>query len=376
MKSILLAASLASLAYAADRAPQEPQKERKVLFWYDPMYPNTKFDAPGQSPFMDMDLVPKYAEDAEREGFKIDAAQRQNLGLRTAIAATGRLDFSRRFPAILEFNGYQKAIVQHRASGFVLKAYPVAAGDLTKKGDPLCEVTIAEWIDAQSEYIVTKSEKALSRLRLAGMSEEEVEALKKRLTVKTNFVMRAPIDGVLSEFNMREGMNFDRTDVIARIEGIDPIWINAFIPEKLAFKLEKAEFSAIVGEKEYALKNARLLAGANAETKTIVLRAEISNKNYELRPNLNALIKATIKGEPQILVPSRAVIDDGVTPRVITVDSEGYFLPKAVKILAEANGYSSVEGLKEGETVVETGLFLIDSEANINGALDRLKKND
>jgi Cu(I)/Ag(I) efflux system membrane fusion protein len=373
VRTALVLIALVGLAVAAQSGDQG---DRKVLFWYDPMYPNVKFDAAGPSPFMDMDLVPKYADEMDREGFKIDAAQRQNLGLKTAAVRYGELDFSQRFPAVIAFNGHQKAVVQHRAAGFVHKAYPFTTGDYAKKGAPLCEVTIVEWAEAQSEYIVTRSQTALNRLRLAGMSEEEIEELKKRLVVKTRFIMKAPIDGVLTEFNMREGMNFEKSSVAAVIDGVDPVWINAFIPEKLSRRLENASFSVLIGDEEYPLKNAKLLPSVNPETKTVSLRAELPNADRKFKPNANAIVKASIKSERALLIPSRAVIDDGVLPRAIVVDSEGYFVPKAIKVIAESNGMSAIEGLREGESVVETGLFLIDSEANINGALDRLKKYD
>ncbi|MDR1452330.1 MAG: efflux RND transporter periplasmic adaptor subunit [Helicobacteraceae bacterium] len=367
MRAILIFAALISLTCADDR---------KILFWYDPMYPNVKFDAPGPSPFMDMDLIAKYADGDERDGFKIDAAQRQNLGLKTAVVRYGALDFSGRFPAVIAFNGHRKAVVQHRAAGFVERAYPFTIGDFVKKGEPLCDITIVEWAEAQSEYVVTRSETALNRLRLAGMSDEEIEALKAKPVVKTRFTMKAPIDGVLTEFNMRDGMNFEKSSVAATIEGIDPIWINAFIPEKLSRGIEGAKFSVAIGESEYALRNAKLLPSGDLETKTITLRAELPNPNRAFKPNANAIVKASIASERMLLIPSRAVIDDGVLPRVIVLDDEGYFVPKAVKIIAEAGGLTAIEGLLEGESVVETGLFLIDSEANINGALDRLKKYD
>ncbi|MDR2152865.1 MAG: efflux RND transporter periplasmic adaptor subunit [Helicobacteraceae bacterium] len=370
MRFFLTLFLLAGLIQAAER------DERKILFWYDPMYPNTKFDAPGPSPFMDMDLVPKYADEEEREGFKVDMAQRQNLGLKTVAVAYRELDFSQRFPAVLEYNGHKKAIVQHRAAGFVEKAYPLTVGDYVKKGDKICDVTIVEWTEAQSEFIVTQSQTSLNRLRLAGMSDEEIEELRKRGTVKTRFTLRAPIDGVLRELNMREGMNFEKSGVAAVIDGVDPIWINAFIPEKLIGRVENAKFSAIVGDKEYALNGAKLLPNVNQETKTANLRAELPNADLKLKPNANIVVQAAIKSEPTLAVPSQAVIDDGVLPRVIVVDSEGYFIPKAVKIVAESNGLTAIEGVQEGENVVETGLFLIDSEANINGALDRLKRHD
>lgn len=119
------------------------------------MYPATKFDKPGPSPFMDMDLVSKYADEGEGEvaGVTISPTQVQNLGLRTDIAKLGKLTYQQSLPANVDFNQYQYEIVHARASGFVEKSYPLAVGDYIKKGDPLVAITVSDWVSAQSEYL-------------------------------------------------------------------------------------------------------------------------------------------------------------------------------------------------------------------------------
>ncbi|HDT5867087.1 TPA: efflux RND transporter periplasmic adaptor subunit, partial [Enterobacter roggenkampii] len=124
--------------------------ERKVLFWYDPMKPDVKFDKPGKSPFMDMDLVPKYADEDGKssDGIRIDPTQVQNLGLKTQKVTRGKLNYAQTIPANVSYNDYQFVIVQARAEGFVEKVYPLTIGDKVIKGTPLVDITIPDWVEA------------------------------------------------------------------------------------------------------------------------------------------------------------------------------------------------------------------------------------
>ncbi len=105
---IISAAGFTWFAKAEPPAEKTSTAERKILFWYDPMYPNTRFDKPGKSPFMDMDLVPKYAdEESSASGVRIDPTQTQNLGVKTATVTRGPLTFAQSFPANVSYNEYQ-----------------------------------------------------------------------------------------------------------------------------------------------------------------------------------------------------------------------------------------------------------------------------
>ena len=166
----------------ASAKPENQVSERKVLFWYDPMKPDVKFDKPGKSPFMDMDLVPKYADendDKSGAGIRIDPTQVQNLGLKTQKVTRGTLNLSQTIPANVSYNDYQFVIVQARAEGFVEKVYPLTIGDHVRKGTPLIDITIPDWVEAQSEFLLLSGtggtpvqiKGVLERLRLAGMPE-------------------------------------------------------------------------------------------------------------------------------------------------------------------------------------------------------------
>ncbi|RIC02026.1 Cu(+)/Ag(+) efflux RND transporter periplasmic adaptor subunit CusB, partial [Escherichia coli] len=241
---IISAAGFTWFAKAELPAEKTSTAERKVLFWYDPMYPNTRFDKPGKSPFMDMDLVPKYAdEESSASGVRIDPTQTQNLGVKTATVTRGPLTFAQSFPANVSYNEYQYAIVQARAAGFIDKVYPLTVGDKVQKGAPLLDLTIPDWVEAQSEYLLlretggtaTQTEGILERLRLAGMPEADIRRLIATQKIQTRFTLKAPIDGVITAFDLRAGMNIAKDNVVAKIQGMDPVWVTAAIPESIAW---------------------------------------------------------------------------------------------------------------------------------------------
>lgn len=369
-----------------------PPSERKVLFWYDPMQPSTKFDKPGKSPFMDMDLVPKYADEEETgksNGIRIDPTQVQNLGLKTEKVRKGQLTYSQTIPANVSFNEYQFVIVQARSDGFVEKVYPLTIGDKVKKGTPLIDITIPDWVEAQSEYLLlagtggsaTQLRGVLERLRLAGMPEEDIQRLRSARTIQTRFTIKAPIDGVITAFDLRTGMNISKDKVIAQIQGIDPVWISAAVPEAIAYLLkDSSQFEVSLPaypDRTFTIEKWNILPSVDPTTRTLQLRLQVGNKDERLKPGMNAYLKLNTQSQDMLLIPSQAVIDTGNEQRVITVDSEGRFVPKAITVLHESQRQAGIgSGLSEGESIVVSGLFLIDSEANISGALERMRQSE
>jgi len=374
---------------ALSDASNSPMTERKILFWYDPMYPATKFDKPGPSPFMDMDLVPKYADEGGNDalGVTINPTQTQNLGLRTDVATMGQLHYRQDLPANVNFNQYQYHTLQARASGFVEKTYPLAVGDYVQAGDALVDVTVTDWVAAQSEYLTLLSHNASAtllngvrdRLYLAGMSNELIEQLKRTKQIQSYITIRAPQNGVLTSFDIRNGMTLNKSATIATIEGIDPVWVVASLPESLSALLNEhsvltVSSRALPGQ-SFVVKDWQILADAQSATRTLSLRLTVDNPNHTLKPGMTATVQLATTSDDYVLVPSQAIIDTGLEQRVITQDRDGHFIPKTVSIYAESQGQTALlSGLAVGEKVVTSGLFLIDSEANINGALERMRQ--
>ncbi|MBV8042804.1 efflux RND transporter periplasmic adaptor subunit [Pluralibacter sp.] len=393
ISSLIVGGVISVAAYhfmdSADNAAASPSSERKVLFWYDPMKPDTKFDKPGKSPFMDMDLVPKYADEGDAQnsdGIRIDPTLVQNLGLKTDKVSKGRLQYSQTIPANVSFNDYQFVIVQARSDGFVEKVYPLTIGDKVKKGTPLIDITIPEWVEAQSEYLLlsatsgspTQVKGILERLRLAGMPEEDIQRLRSSRTVQTRFTIKAPIDGVITAFDLRTGMNISKDKVVAQIQGMDPVWVSAAVPESIAYLLkETSQFAISVPaypDRTFHIEKWIILPSVDQTTRTLQVRLQVDNPDDALKPGMNAYLKLNTQSQEMLLIPSQAVIDTGNEQRVITVDSDGRFVSKVIKVLHESQRQTGVgAGLQEGESIVVNGLFLIDSEANISGALERMR---
>ena len=173
-----------------------PGQERKPLYWYDPMQPNQHFDKPGKSPFMDMQLIPMYADEAPEGGagsIRIDPDTVQNLGVRTTEVERGVLSMSLDAVGTLGFNQRDIAVIQARANGFVAKVYARAPGDVIGRDAQIVDLLVPEWAGAQTEFLaLLKSgdrdliDAARQRLLLLGMPPElirQVEATRELHTM-------------------------------------------------------------------------------------------------------------------------------------------------------------------------------------------------
>ncbi|MDR2825379.1 MAG: efflux RND transporter periplasmic adaptor subunit [Deltaproteobacteria bacterium] len=385
ISSMLVSTSVSTSVWAAALT-----SEKEVLYWYDPMKPDVHFDKPGPSPFMDMDLVPRYAGAEAGQGVYIDPAQVQNLAVRTVKVELASLVFSENIPANVEFNDYQLARVQPRAEGFVEKIYTLAVGDIVKAGQALADITVPAWASDQSEYLLLKSQQANSlilrgvreRLRLGGMPEEMLKNVESTGKVQTRLTILAPIGGVITSLDVYPGMNVDKNMTIATIRGTNPVWISADVPERALHLLEdkhklRITIPAYPG-REFQASSYTLLPEASKQTRTVPLRISLDNADGALKPGMTASIRLRNSSGEAMLIPTQSLIDLGEEQHVITRAANGNFVPKLVQVLRSSGDKTAVQALGEselqiGDEVVVSGLFLIDSEANLSGALNRMR---
>ena len=196
----------------------DPASGKKVLYWHDPMVPAQKFDKPGKSPFMDMQLVPVYEEgSAGREsGIAVSPRVQENLGIRTAEVVRGNVAPSVQAVGTVAWNDRDVALVQARANGFLEKLHVRAALDRVRRGEPLAELYVPDWVAAQEEFLsVTRMQgagleglrgAARQRLRLAGMTDDQIHLVESTGKSHPRLALVSPIDGVVSELDAREGM--------------------------------------------------------------------------------------------------------------------------------------------------------------------------
>lgn len=371
----------------------DPVVGRKILHYRDPMAPATKFDKPGKSPFMDMMLVPVYAEgggDADQGKVNISARVQQNLGVRTAVVTEGALSPEVAAVGNIAFNERDQAIVQARASGFVERLHVRATLDRVGKGQPLVDLYVPDWIAAQEEFLSLRQmqgadlaplvDAARQRMRLAGMSDEQVRLVERSGRTQARITIVAPVGGVVTELTVREGMTVMAGAPLFRINGLGTVWANAEVPESQAALLRPgtrvvAQTAAAPG-KAYEGRVQALLPDINATTRTLKARVELSNPGQTLVPGMFVSIRfMDLRAGKTLLVPTEAVIQTGRRAVVMLAEADGRFRPVDVQTGIEAGGQTEVKsGLQAGQKVVVSSQFLIDSEASLRGLEARLNQ--
>ncbi len=367
--------------------------DRKVLYWHDPMMPGQKFDKPGKSPFMDMQLVPVYAGDADDEGkVSVSARVQQNLGVRTAEVVKGALAATLEAVGSVAFNERDVALVQTRSNGFVEKLSVRAPLDAVRKGQVLAELYVPEWVAAQEEYQSARRiaaqaaglapivDAARQRMRLVGLSDEQIRTIETSGVVQARFTVVAPIGGVITELAAREGMTVMAGAPLFRINGLSTVWVNAEVPESAAAQVRpgtavEARTPAVPGT-VFRGKVGAILPEVNVATRTLKARVEIANPRGQLSPGMFATVTfAPARRSEMLLIPTEAVIATGKRNVVMVAAGDGRFAPVDVELGAESNGQTEVKkGLAAGQKVVVSGQFLLDSEASLRGTTARMNE--
>jgi membrane fusion protein, copper/silver efflux system len=360
--------------------------ERKLLYWYDPMSPTQKFDKPGKSPFMDMQLVPRYADEAEAGSaaeLAVSTQAQQALGLRLASVEMRALGATTEAVGSVQLNERDVSIVQARTAGFVERVYARAPGDVVAAGAPLVDVLNPDWLGAQQEYLAVKAtgdaalaRAARQRLVLLGMPVAMVDRIDRSGQALAVQTITAPAAGVISELMVRAGMTVAPGMTLARINGLGTVWLEAALPEAQAATVQpgqavEARFPALPGQ---VIKGrvAAVLPEANRETRTLRVRIELPNPGQRLKAGLFAQV--TLRGPQReaLVVPAEAVIRTGKRTLVYVSEQAGRFRPVEVEIGEQIDDRIVIRtGLAAGQQVVASGQFLIDSEASLQGVLAR-----
>ncbi|MFN9470047.1 efflux RND transporter periplasmic adaptor subunit [Acidovorax sp.] len=357
--------------------------DRKVLYWYDPMVPTQKFDKPGKSPFMDMALVPKYAEEDMQQGsgLNVSAQAVQALGLRTAVVEQRDIGADVDALGTVQLNDRDVSIVQARSAGFVERVYARAPGDVVAAGAPLADLLLPEWVAAQREFLEVRALKddtltaaARQRLALLGMPAALVAQVERTGEPQGRYVVTFPQGGLVAELMVRQGMTVSAGASLVRVNGLASVWIEAAVPEAQSGPLQlgqdaQVRLAAFPGETLTA-RVVSILPEANRDTRTVRVRLELSNPGQRLKAGMSGQIVLAGRKQPALLVPSEAVIRTGKRALVYVVDGPGKYHPVQVQLGAEIGDRLVVQGgLIAGQQVVASAQFLIDSEASLRGVI-------
>jgi Cu(I)/Ag(I) efflux system membrane fusion protein len=355
---------------------------RPVLYWYDPMQPDQHFDKPGKSPFMDMMLAPKYAADSTAGGVRIASGVRQSLGIRTVVARPGLIDAALRVPGTIAWDLREERVVSARVDAVVDRLYVRTPFEHVRAGQPLALLIAPEWSMAIAEARAAGQGGSASARALGTAAAARLRALGippgAHALPGGRIELTAPVAGVVSEIGVREGGAAPAGTLLFRINGTDRVWLEAAIPQSGGAGVGVgtsaiATVDAFPGE-TFRGKVEALLPQVDSGSRTQRARIVLGNRAGQLAPGMFAQIALRPGANHAYpLVPTDALIDDGVQARVIVQDEDGSFRPIAVQAGRSGGGMTQIlSGLAGGEHVVASGQFLIDSEASLSGALERL----
>ena len=363
--------------------PSQPA-ERKVLYWYDPMVPGQRFDKPGKSPFMDMDLVPRYAdEEKAAAGVSISTQQQQNLGMKTARAQVRQLVSPFSAFATVSTDERSVSVVSAPASGVVTKLFVNAPQQQVKAGEPLAQLWIPQWTTAQQEYLAVRqlgdaslTRAARERLALQFMPEEVIRTLERSGKPQTTMTLRAAQAGYVVKLDVREGAQITATAPLFEVASLDPVWLVIDYPQTQAQSLAVGNKMVATSEswpgEQFHGTVSELLPQMETTTRTLKARVVLENPGQKLKPGMYLTVARAeeSKRPPVLAVPEEAVINSGGSSRLLIATGDGYFHPVNVETGLTAQGWTEIRsGLKEGDSVVTSGQFLIDSEASLRSVM-------
>ena len=377
-----------SEAPAAGTMSEPAAAEKKPLYWYDPMKPEVKFGAPGKSPFMDMQLVPRYAEAGAAPGgsdeVQIDPRMVQNLGVRTSKVRRGSLASSLETVGVVMANERGYTTVESRVSGWVERLAVRAVNDPVRRGELLAEIYAPELLAAQQEFLLAVSTgdaslvaASKSRLGFLGLNTSQIAQLARSHQSTRRVSLFAPADGYVMELGVREGAQVAPGMALFKLADLSSVWVSAEVPEALAAQAVEGapvqvRLAAFPGE-VFKGKVDFIYPELTAATRTLKLRAVLANRERKLRPGMFAQLSLGAgTAKTALLVDTPAIIQKGGQALVLVADGGGRFKPTLVSTGAERGGQTEIlSGLEEGAEVVVSGQFLIDSEANLSGVLER-----
>ena len=363
----------------------------------DPTYVR---DKPGKSP-MGMDLVPVCrGEAALGGGVRIDPALVQSMGVRIAPAV--RRDLSRKVRAVGRV-GYDERLVEHvhtKVQGWVERLFVEYEGELVQRAQPLLEIYSPELVSTQEELLLAKRyreatqgsrygdvsqggedlfQATLRRLELWDVSKNDIDRLLATGEIRKTLTLHAPTQGVVTDLMVRDGMEVGPNDNLYTIADLSQVWLYADVYEYELPWVREGQKAVIelsyLPSRTFEGKVTYIYLAVDPKTRTARVRVELDNSDLLLKPDMFADVTIETETRPGVLVvPDAAVIRSGRRTLVVAAEGSGRFAPREVTLgLDSGDGWVEVRsGLAEGEDVVTSGQFLIDSESKLQEAVQKM----
>lgn len=392
----------ASAAPAASTAADGAKKERKLLYYRNPMgLPDTS-PTPKKDP-MGMDYIPVYegeddAEPSSPNQVKISTEKVQKLGVRTELASMKAINKTVRAAGRIEPDERRSFVIAPKFEGYVERLHVNSTGQPVAKGQPLFEVYSPELVSAQREYAIAMqglqslkgadastqsgmkqlADASLLRLKNWDISDAQIKSLSQSGEAKRSLTFRSPVSGIVTEKKAVQGMRFMPGETLYQVADLSSVWVIADVFEQdIGMVKPGAKASVRINaypDKQFEGAITYIYPTMKQETRTVPVRIELANPGQLLKPGMFAEVELRLAARQQaVTVPLSAVIDSGKRSVVLVQVKEGRFEPRDVRLGARSDDYVEVlEGVKDGEAVVVAANFLIDAESNLKAVLGSL----
>jgi len=272
--------------------------------------------------------------------------------------------------------------IHTRVSGWIEQLHVANTGELVRAGQPIADIFSQELLASQVEYLAARAmtgppsavaESGRARLKFFGMSEGEIRAIEKAGKPNRVVTLYAPRSGVLAHRGISAGTAVDPSTEIAIVLDLSRIWVFAEVPEFAAGSVKMGMLAQLgFGGDGKTLVPARvefidpMLTEA---TRTLKVRFSLTNTGGALRPGMYGTATFKAPARSALMVARDAVVDTGSAQYVYVVKNDGVYEPRAVRVGARLKEtVEIVDGLREGEKIVTSGVFLLDSESRLRAS--------
>ena len=371
-----------------------PGGERRIKYYKSTMLLGEISQTPRKDS-MGMDMVPVYEDEAsESTMISIDPVTTQNMGIRTGIVTKGPLRRTIRTVGNVDFDETALADVTTKFKGWIEKLYADATGKQVHRGEPLFEIYSPELYSAQTEFLLALEQvakgtsgsdalkaSALTKLKFFDIADEQIAELAKTKEARKTLRVSAPRDGVVVEKMVVQGQMVDAGMKLYRLADLSLVWVlsQAYEQDLPFLKLgqEAVVRLSYLPDREFRGRVTYIYPTLDEKTRTAKVRMEFHNPGFFLKPGMFATVELSAELEPStLLVPDSAVLRSGERNTVFVALDGGKFEPRTVTLgpRAEDNQYQVLSGLNEGERVVTSGQFMLDSESQLREAIQKMLK--
>jgi Cu(I)/Ag(I) efflux system membrane fusion protein len=367
--------------------------DRKIKYYKSTMKPGETSPQPGKDS-MGMDLVPVYDNTAnESQTIAIDPSTVQTMGIRIAEVTRGPLRRLIRTVANVDYDETALADVTTKYKGWIEKLYVDATGALVNPGDPLFEIYSPELYSAQTEYLAALAgesgapsaedrallDSARTKLKFYDISDAQITELEKTRSAKKTLTISAPISGFVVEKNIVAGQMVEAGMKLYRLADIGVVWVYAQVYEQDLSAVQLGQEATMtlsyLPDRKFRGRVTYVYPTVDEKTRTARVRMEFHNPGYFLKPGMFATVELVADIAPSaLLVPDSAVLRSGQKNTVFVALPGGKFEARTVALGMQAQDDMDqvLSGLSEGERIVTSGQFMLDSESQLREAIQKM----